>query len=141
MPVVGACAAIFDERGRILCVRQQAGIGKWTLPGGHVERGETPAEAVAREVREETGYVVTVGDLIGLYSTPASDRLILVFAATAIGRSPWAPDAEIGALGFFGRDELPCPMYERTMLRVFDAFDGTRGVVRVWERELVEQAS
>jgi ADP-ribose pyrophosphatase YjhB (NUDIX family) len=135
MPVVGACAAIFDERGRILCVRQNAGGGKWTLPGGHVEVGETPVEAVVREVREETGYVVHAGRLIGVYSTPASDRLILVFHADVVDRVPWQPDGEIGALGFFGRHELPSPMYERTKLRVVDAFEGETGVVRVSTRE------
>lgn len=141
MPIVGTSAAIFDAQGRILCVRQNTRAGKWTLPGGHMERRESPVDAVIREVREETGYIVTVGELIGVYSTPASNRLILLFHAAVAGRVPWRPNAEISDLGFFGRDELPRPMNERTIARITDAFDGQIGVVRVCEREAEQKAS
>jgi ADP-ribose pyrophosphatase YjhB (NUDIX family) len=141
VPIVGTSAAIFDTQGRILCVRQNTGSRKWTLPGGHVEREESPIEAVIREVREETGYRVTVGELIGVYATPASNRLILHFHATVVGRGRWRPNREIGDLGFFGRDELPRPMYARTITRIVDAFDGQMGVVRVCEREAEQKAS
>jgi 8-oxo-dGTP diphosphatase len=42
MPSVGVFAAIFDEQRRILCVRQNYGPRKWTLPGGKMEAGESP---------------------------------------------------------------------------------------------------
>jgi ADP-ribose pyrophosphatase YjhB (NUDIX family) len=141
VPIVGTSAAIFDAQGRILCVRQNTGIRKWTLPGGHVQRGESPIEAVIREVREETGYRVTVGELIGVYATPASNRLILHFHAAVVGRGRWRPTREIGDLGFFGRDDLPLPMYARTITRIVDAFEGQIGVMRVCEREAEQKAS
>lgn len=141
MPVVGACAAIFDEQGRILCVRQNSGIRKWTLPGGHVECGETPVEAVVREVREETGFIVEAGELIGVYSSPATDRLVLVLCATVLDRGLWRPGDEIIELGFFHRHALPCPMYERTQARIADAFDCARGIIRVFNLEAERKAS
>lgn len=54
-----------DGSGRLVVVRRAKPpyAGRWTLPGGAVERGERLAEAVAREVREETGLEITVGDL------------------------------------------------------------------------------
>lgn len=131
MPTVGVFAAIFDAEGRILCVRQGAGARRWTLPGGRMEAGETPDEALVREVREETGFEVTAGELIGLYSTPAKDALAISFRARVMGRQPWRPTAEIGEFAFFARDALPSPMRSHTRVRVLDAFDGVLGVARV----------
>ena len=60
-------AVITDGTGRILLVQRgrPPGVGLWSVPGGRVEPGETDAAAVAREVREETGLIVTVGALLG----------------------------------------------------------------------------
>ncbi|RCW42811.1 mutator protein MutT [Halopolyspora algeriensis] len=60
-------AVVHDPQGRLLLVRRanSPGQGKWSLPGGRVERGETDRVAVQREVREETGLSVTVGPLAG----------------------------------------------------------------------------
>jgi 8-oxo-dGTP pyrophosphatase MutT (NUDIX family) len=62
-------AVIFDRRGRIL-LQQRSDGGQWGLPGGSVEIGESLADAVAREVLEETGLTVRVRRLIGIYSDP-----------------------------------------------------------------------
>ena len=53
-PVIAASAAVF-RAGRVLIARRAKPPQLWSLPGGTVEPGETPAEAAAREVREETG--------------------------------------------------------------------------------------
>ena len=65
-----ASAVIFDRRGRLL-LQQRSDGGQWGLPGGSVEIGESVRDAVIREVREETGLVVTVRRLVGVYSEPA----------------------------------------------------------------------
>jgi ADP-ribose pyrophosphatase YjhB (NUDIX family)/GNAT superfamily N-acetyltransferase len=59
--------AVIVEQGRLLVVRRGAepGRGKWSLPGGRVEPGETLEAAVAREVLEETGLEVTPGPFVG----------------------------------------------------------------------------
>src|SRR2546423_1562523 len=58
-PIVAVGAFVFDSE-RVLVVERAKppGEGLWTVPGGRLERGETLAQAVAREVREETGLVV-----------------------------------------------------------------------------------
>lgn len=63
-----AGAVIFDGDGRLLLVRRRhdPGSGLWSLPGGRVEPGESVADAVRREVREETGLDVRVGRLLGV---------------------------------------------------------------------------
>ncbi|HET6503795.1 MAG TPA: NUDIX domain-containing protein [Amycolatopsis sp.] len=60
-------AITFDDAGRLLLIRRghDPGRGRWSLPGGRVESGETDHEAVVRELREETGLDVLPGALAG----------------------------------------------------------------------------
>jgi ADP-ribose pyrophosphatase YjhB (NUDIX family) len=60
-------AVVFDDAGRLLLVRRahEPGRGRWSVPGGRVEAGETDAHAVIREVAEETGLVVDIVRLLG----------------------------------------------------------------------------
>jgi 8-oxo-dGTP diphosphatase len=60
-------AVVFDAAGRLLLVRRarEPGRGRWSVPGGRVESGETDAQAVMREVAEETGLVVEIVQLLG----------------------------------------------------------------------------
>jgi len=66
---VGAYAVIVDERDRILLSHWIEGRRPaWTMPGGGLEAGEDPERAARREVREETGYRVDIGELLGIHS-------------------------------------------------------------------------
>jgi len=69
-PKIGADGALFDEAGRILLMLR-ADEGTWCLPCGWIEPNETPWEAAAREVLEETGLAVEVTDLVGLFPRTA----------------------------------------------------------------------
>ena len=61
----GGC--IFNDKGEVL-LQKRADSNQWGFPGGAVELGETPQMAAIREVKEETGLDVEVGDLIGIYT-------------------------------------------------------------------------
>ena len=65
VPCVGAI--VHDRGGRLLLIRRGHAphAGSWSLPGGRVEAGETPEQAVEREVREETGLEVRAGAPVG----------------------------------------------------------------------------
>jgi 8-oxo-dGTP diphosphatase len=90
-------AVIKDDRGRLLLIKRghAPGAGLWSLPGGRIEPGETDAEALVREMREETGLVVEAGQLIGIVRRPAQDGGVLDirdYAATVTGGTLRAGD-------------------------------------------------
>ena len=57
-------AIIQNENGEVLWIKSVSGKKKFMLPGGTSEKGETPKDALKREVFEETGFVIEVGELI-----------------------------------------------------------------------------
>lgn len=71
--IPGVGAIVFDEAGRLLVIQRakEPAKGLWSIPGGHVEPGESAADAVVREVREETGLEVTVRTEVGTVRRPA----------------------------------------------------------------------
>ncbi len=131
-PVCGACGqvayldpklavGVFVTRGgRILLGKRGPGTreaGKWSLPAGFVERGERVECAAAREAREETGLDVTIGDLIGLYSSDGEPVVLAVYAATSTHGDPQAGDdlTEVGWFEVASLPELAFPRDRRIM--------------------------
>jgi 8-oxo-dGTP diphosphatase len=131
MVTLGVFAAIFDGDGRILCVRMNYATHAWTTPGGRVEPGESPLAALEREVLEESGLVVVADGLVGVYSKPHNNDLVLFMRARVLSHHPWEPNSEISQLGYFARDELPEPMGIGVRTRIIDALDGITGIVRI----------
>lgn len=68
-----------DEQGRLLMIKRghEPGAGLWSIPGGRIEPGETDAEALVREMFEETGLAVEVGPLIGSVRRPGLDGAVI----------------------------------------------------------------
>lgn len=88
IPCVGA--VIKDDQGRLLLIKRghAPAAGLWSLPGGRIEPGETDAEALVREMREETGLVIDPGQHIGTVRRPARDGVVFDirdYAATVTG--------------------------------------------------------
>jgi 8-oxo-dGTP diphosphatase len=74
-PIVSV-GAVIVQNGRILLEkrRNDPGKGKWSIPGGIMELGESPEQTVIREVREETGLVVDTPELVDVVSPVSLDE-------------------------------------------------------------------
>ena len=84
-PIPCAGAVVRDRDGRLLLVQRghAPSVGLWSVPGGRVEDGETPEQAAAREVLEETGLQVRIGRLLA--TVRIGDYLVHDFAAEVTG--------------------------------------------------------
>lgn len=121
---VGAGAAIFDAAGRVLLVKHTYGPLNWEVPGGGSEAGESPAETVVREVREETGLDVVPQHVTGYYYEPAVDLVHFMFRCDVENGRETRPDGmEISECAWCDLDDLPRPINDFTVRRVRDAVD------------------
>ena len=108
LPCVGA--VIVDQAGRLLLVQRAhpPSRGRWTVPGGRVESGETLPEATAREVAEETGLTVSVGCLLAVVDIDGTYR-VHDFAATVTGGTLAPADDALDARWFSPQEVLAIP--------------------------------
>ncbi len=102
--VEGANLLATDEEGRILVVRPTY-TREWMLPGGRVERGETPHSAAVRETREETGLDVALDGLLFIDARHERDTSF-VFAGHVTGGELEPQLGEIAEVGWLSRDEI-----------------------------------
>lgn len=114
-PRVDAVGAIITDAGRLLLVKRghEPEAGRWSLPGGRVEPGESDQEALVREVREETGLEVTPGPLAGTVERPWPGGRVLVirdYAATVTGGDLTAGDDADDARWVSPRDIASLPL-------------------------------
>ncbi len=103
-----ATATIIERNGLTLMVRRAVltGYGLWSMPGGYVDRGEVVENAAAREVQEETGLLVKVQHLIGIFSDADNPVVVAAYSAQETG-GLLAPGPECLEVGFFPPTDLP----------------------------------
>ena len=124
---IAAAAVILDADRRVLLVKHSYGRLNWEVPGGAAERDETPTETALREVREETGLLVTVERLTGIYyehQGPEREALHFVFLCRVMDDTarPYPACDEITACSYWAPDALPRPISDFTVRRIQDAF-------------------
>ena len=137
---LGCSATIFDETRQKVLLTQRMDNGRWCLPGGHMESGESAAEACEREVWEETGLKVRATRLLGVYSNP--DQLVIykdgnkaffvvLNFEVEVLEGTLGLSNETTAYGYFTLKEMEAmQMHGEHKLRVEDAMRGGETVIR-----------
>ncbi|MDP9000166.1 MAG: (deoxy)nucleoside triphosphate pyrophosphohydrolase [Myxococcota bacterium] len=106
-------AAILVERGRVLLTQRKRGThleGAWELPGGKVQAGEDPRDALRRELAEELGIDVTVGEIVDVtfhrYEEAHKTVLLLFFEVARVAKSPEPCAIDVAAFEWAGLEGL-----------------------------------
>lgn len=113
------------QNGKILLVKEKAD-GRWCMPGGWADVGDTPSSAVEREVWEESGFKVRTTKIIAVYDANRSGRPLMlyhafkvIFRCEILSGEP-RPSHETPDVGFFQLDHLPELSRNRTNERHLD---------------------
>ncbi|MFC3213269.1 NUDIX domain-containing protein [Novosphingobium panipatense] len=106
--VHGVRVIALDEKDRLLLVRHSYGASGWMPPGGGIEPDEDPVEAAARELREETGCLLSQARLLAVRAEDfhGSRNMVRVVLGRAAG-APQADGREIVQARFFALEDLP----------------------------------
>ena len=109
-PVPAAGVLIVNE-GRVLLVRRkyEPRVGDWCIPAGFMEAGETPEQTAIREVHEETGLIVQLTGLFGVYAGFDDPRVraVLILYTGVVTGGELAPGDDALEAGWFAPDALP----------------------------------
>ena len=121
--------AVVQQHGKLLFVRE-ASDGRWSLPGGWADIGESPAEVAVREVREETGFEVRASKLLAVLDKAKHEHpselwyVYKIFFACELVGGVASASHETLEVAFFGSDELPELSLDRVsrgqVLRMFE---------------------
>jgi ADP-ribose pyrophosphatase YjhB (NUDIX family) len=104
--LVGVTGIIFNDKKEILLFKHTYRSHAWALPGGYLKSGEHPREALEREIKEESGLVVSVDQLLKTRTDRDTARLDMCYTGILIG-GDFVPSHEVSEFGFFAQDKLP----------------------------------
>lgn len=104
--LVGVTGIIFNDRDEILLFKHSYRQHAWSLPGGYMKTGEHPREALEREIKEESGLVVSVDAPLKTRTDRDTARIDLCYTGALIG-GVFTPSHEVSEYGFFAQDQLP----------------------------------
>ncbi|MFA6981903.1 MAG: NUDIX domain-containing protein [Patescibacteria group bacterium] len=104
--LVGVTGIIFNDQNEVLLFKHTYRSHAWSLPGGYLKSGEHPAEALEREIKEESGLVVSVDESLKTRTDRDSARLDMCYIGILIG-GDFIPTHEVSEYGFYSQDKLP----------------------------------
>jgi 8-oxo-dGTP diphosphatase len=134
-----AAFAIIEHEGKYLLARRRD-IGWWNLAGGGLENGETVDEGMSREVMEEVCITVTIERVVGIYSKPRKNEVVITFLCHPAPNTgaPGTSD-EVSEVGWFTPDALPEKFLPKHRQRLLDALNGRREAIVRAQRTSTEE--
>lgn len=127
----GVAGLVVDDRGRVLLVRHSYKTG-WCLPGGGVDRGEPPGQAVRRELAEEVGLSGGTAEFLGLYTRRAGWATnVIAFYRITGGVVAFRPNLEIREICYADPAALPPGVTPATVRRLAE-LSGAAPVSPYW---------
>ena len=126
---VSVGGAVIREDGRMLAIKR-ADNGEWVLPGGVVELDEDPRDTVRREVLEETGVTVELGQLTGVYKNMRLGVVSLVFRCRPVSGAA-QPTAEATEVAWLDGTQVTGRMAEAFAIRLIDALEADEPRIRI----------
>ncbi len=104
--LVGVTGVIFNDKNEVLLFKHTYRKQSWSLPGGYLKAGEHPAEALEREIKEESSLVVSADEMLKTRTDRDGSRLDMCFVGKFIG-GEFTPSSEVSEYGFFSQDAMP----------------------------------
>lgn len=104
--LVGVTGIILNDKKEVLLFKHTYRSHAWSLPGGYLKAGEHPREALEREIKEESGLVVSIDESLKTRTDRETARLDLCYTGVLIG-GEFVPTHEVSEYGFFALDKLP----------------------------------
>jgi 8-oxo-dGTP diphosphatase len=126
---VSVAAAVVRDDGKVLAIKRRDN-GHWEPPGGVVNIGESLSDALVREVREETGYTVSVGSVSGIYQNMKRQIVALVFRCDIVTGEAAASD-ESSRVEWLDQNEVRDRMNGAYAVRLLDALQERTSSPRV----------
>lgn len=121
---IGGFAIINDALDRVLlCHRRDYDL--WNLPGGGVEHGESPWDAVVREVFEETGLYVEFAESLGIYNKPTQGEIVFSFRCNVVSGELALNDGA-DRIEYFALNDIPQNTSRKQVERIRKAFTSGR---------------
>lgn len=104
--LIGVTGVVFNKKKEVLLFKHTYRSHSWSLPGGYLKSGEHPREALEREIKEESGLVVSIDESLKTRTDRKTARLDLCYTGILIG-GDFTPSQEVCEYGFFAQDKLP----------------------------------
>ncbi len=104
--LIGLTAIILNDKNEILIVKHSYRDDGWSLPGGYLKAKEHPTEGLEREIKEETGFIISVDKPLKVRTDRTTGRLDMCYIGTFIG-GEFKKSEEIVEYGFFSFENLP----------------------------------
>lgn len=131
-----AVIALVIHKGQVLLVRRAVNPakGKWALPGGYMDAGEMPRQALEREIDEEVGLTIDVEELLAIYpmhnGPGQAVGIVLAFRATPANDrpGPFTVGDDANAAGWFASADIPNDL----------AFESTQTLIEEWLERVSE---